>query len=450
MIFAASILAEIVLGQELGSAHYNTYCLQPWNFEERWRDDSTGGWPRFNEQPTYQPGFRLHGGTGVWGKQTWNMIDGGYIQFSMDTSYASNGVNNNLYLTTPNSYQFENQIYCDVQRDGYDNNENCLELDLVEHNGNCRSHLGVHTWPDHDGGCDRGGCFGQANISGKRTFRMTFNSEGGFSLKYQKDDHKTWHTLHLTDHISGGGRDWTDAKARIKQQMENNGFLIHSSQWEGWVPTDNAADPAFDSTHCTKNEGLSNSYFDIWNVVVHGAIVQNIEGSNPPHCTQTVIDILNSDETQLNLQKVYTSTPPELGSPVGDTPSDELPAPSQSVEESDSSDDSSDSSDDSKDGKKHKGGKGKPKKHGKGPKKPKDQDDDEETTDDDSVALTTVTNTLADLDMDALEFLTAALKAEEENTDLAGCGQVNDFCLMGGCCGGNHCENFHCVGNGRL
>merc|ERR1711879_178751 len=133
------------------------------------------------------------------GKQTWNMIDGGYIQFSIDTALASTDVNNNFYLTSPNSEQFWSNRYCDVQEYGYDDNNNCLELDITENNGNCRSHFGVHTFPDNAGGCDRAGCYGRTNLSGKRTYRMTFDSDGGFTLMYQLHEQTAWHEIPITD-----------------------------------------------------------------------------------------------------------------------------------------------------------------------------------------------------------------------------------------------------------
>jgi len=342
---------------------YNTYCLETWNFEERWRDTGIdNSWIYWNDRSdTVYPGWQLRGGAGFLSKQTWNMIDGGFIQFSMDTANAQTNVNNNFYMTTPNSQQFGSKTYCDVQRSGYDDDENCLELDIQENNGNCRSHLGVHTWPDHNGGCDQGGCLGQANIQGKRTYRLTFNSEGGFKLKYQLEGKHTWYPLSLTDHISGGGRTWTDAKARIKQLMESNGFQIHSSQWEGWVPTTNAAEPPFDSNLCTNNGGIEDSYFYIWNVIVRGAIVQSSD-THPPKCSSDVIARL--DDLSDCSSSSYTCGPIETlvhshslsAAPVPDSTTT---APST---------DSEDSEDEKKHGPKKHGHKG-PKKGKKGPKK---------------------------------------------------------------------------------
>merc|ERR1719414_413401 len=57
-------------------------------------------------------GWTIHGGGSVHSKVTWN-LNGGYIEFDMDTSGAQAGVNTNLYTTSPQVVTGTND--CDIQ-----------------------------------------------------------------------------------------------------------------------------------------------------------------------------------------------------------------------------------------------------------------------------------------------------------------------------------------------
>merc|ERR1711945_70623 len=61
---------------------------------------------------------------------------GGYIEFEMDTTEAHPGVNTNLYTTSPQTCC----DYCDIQDNG---TPQCMEMDIIENNGNC---LAQTTW----------------------------------------------------------------------------------------------------------------------------------------------------------------------------------------------------------------------------------------------------------------------------------------------------------------
>ena len=100
-------------------------------------------------------GWTMTGPGGVHGKTAYNLL-GGYIEFDMDTSKAHVGVNNNLYTSSPDQGFFPK--YCDIQNGDH---PTCMEMDIIENNGNCLAQTTWHTWPNHNGDCDQGGCWGQ-------------------------------------------------------------------------------------------------------------------------------------------------------------------------------------------------------------------------------------------------------------------------------------------------
>ena len=53
-----------------------------------------------------------------------------------------------------------------------------MEMDIVENNGNCVSQTTWHTWPNHNGDCDQGGCWGLKWVSGARKYRAEFSADG--------------------------------------------------------------------------------------------------------------------------------------------------------------------------------------------------------------------------------------------------------------------------------
>merc|ERR1711881_226061 len=103
-------------------------------------------------------GWRVHGGGGVHGRTSWNLL-GGYVEFDMDVCGAQSGVNNNFYMISPEGGPSTG--YCDIQGN---NSPICMELDMVENNGQCLGRTTWHVWGDHDGGCDQNGCFGQYKL----------------------------------------------------------------------------------------------------------------------------------------------------------------------------------------------------------------------------------------------------------------------------------------------
>jgi len=176
----------------------------------------------------------------------------------MDTSGAQGGVNNNLYTTSPDQGQLKPINECDIQGVG---KPSCMEMDIIENNGNCMAQSTVHTWPNKDGGCDRGGCGSTARISGKFRVKAEFSSSGwmSVSLNGQKNDH----------YNPKPSKASTDYVVKI---MNSNGAQIQSSQWVGWVPTGNG---------CPGGGNLGASRFTVSNLVVKGSVVQ---GQHPTRC----------------------------------------------------------------------------------------------------------------------------------------------------------------------
>lgn len=131
----------------------------------------------------------------------------------------------------------------------------------MENNGNCLAQTTWHTWANHKGGCDRGGCMGQRYRSGVSHFRAEFSQDG-------------W----MTVYIDGRKVDVTHpvpsaaAHKYVHDTMAQKGAQIQSSQWVGWVPGGN----------CHGGGGLGSSTFSIKNLKVSGRVVQ---GNAPPTCS---------------------------------------------------------------------------------------------------------------------------------------------------------------------
>jgi len=207
-------------------------------------------------------GWTMTGGGGVHGRQTFNLL-GGYIEFEIDTTNAKGGVNNNFYLVSPDQSYFKASNDCDIQAVG---KPACMEMDIIENNGNCLAQTTWHTWPNHNGDCDQGGCWGQRYRNGKTQIRAEFSSDG-------------WMTVYM----DGSKVDVThpvpseNAHKYVRDTMASKGAQIQSSQWVGWVPAGN----------CPGGGDLTGSTFSINNVRVSGSIVQ---GPEPTRCSGTKLN----------------------------------------------------------------------------------------------------------------------------------------------------------------
>jgi len=207
-------------------------------------------------------GWTMTGSGGVHGKTMYNLL-GGYVQFDIETTNANGGVNNNFYTSSPNTCC----DYCDIQANS---SPQCMELDIVENNGNCLSQVTWHTWPNKNGGCDENGCEGQLYASGRRTMKASFSTDGWMTVTING------HEVEVTNPVPSN-----NAKNYLAQQMTNLGVMFHSTQWVGWVPAGN----------CPGGGNVETSVFSIYDVKISGTVVQ---GSEPAKCT----DYLASNKTK--------------------------------------------------------------------------------------------------------------------------------------------------------
>eukprot|EP00929_Paragymnodinium_shiwhaense_P015235 TRINITY_DN123294_c0_g1_i1.p1 TRINITY_DN123294_c0_g1~~TRINITY_DN123294_c0_g1_i1.p1 ORF type:complete len:253 (+),score=47.91 TRINITY_DN123294_c0_g1_i1:67-825(+) len=214
-------------------------------------------------------GWKMTGPGGMHGRQTYNLL-GGYIEFDIDTTHAHTGVNNNLYLISPEKTDFDANVYCDIQ--GV-NKPSCMEMDLIENNGNCVGQTTWHTWPNWKGDCDRGGCGGTKYRKGKTHIKATFAENGWMTVTY--DGVEVTMNRHPSD----------NARKYVQETMGRLGAQIWSSQWVGWVPSGN----------CGASGDLESSTFGISNLKVYGTILQ---GPEPSKC-QDAIPLVSLNETFL-------------------------------------------------------------------------------------------------------------------------------------------------------
>lgn len=192
-------------------------------------------------------GWTIHGGGRVSSKASFNCA-GGSVEFDMDLSRAINGVNNNVYATYPSGG--DSAPYCDSGRDTPSGH--CAENDWTENNGNC---MQATTWhrpadgSDHDGHPQYTG-----GLSNHVHVKVTWSADGS------------------TQHVSVGGNNY-DGDG-FQDVMQQQGFVIYSSQWTGWVPG-----------HCpnerTDHDAKESASFGVSNVRIVGRVVQ---GPEPTKC----------------------------------------------------------------------------------------------------------------------------------------------------------------------
>lgn len=211
-------------------------------------------------------GWTMTGAGGVHAKTSWNLLDG-YIEFDMDTSGANAGVNTNLYTTSPDG-EPGGDNYCDIQDNGHGGV--CMEMDIVEMNGNCAGQATWHTWPNHDGDCDQGGCGGNTDISGQFKVRAEFQSDGWFRVTYNGAE------------LGASPQPSSDAQNYVRETMESTGATIESSQWVGWVPKPD---------ECPGDGDLDSSVFSIRNLQISGTV---LKGKEPTTCSSLRASMTNA------------------------------------------------------------------------------------------------------------------------------------------------------------
>merc|ERR1712107_133545 len=105
----------------------------------------------------------------------------------------------NLYTTSPDQVSGTNE--CDIQGQ---NKPSCMEMDIIEMNGNCLAQTTVHTWPNKNGGCDRNGCASAMKVSGKFHVKAEF-SVGGWMTVLKRSKERTLQPLTICG-LSGARR----------------------------------------------------------------------------------------------------------------------------------------------------------------------------------------------------------------------------------------------------
>jgi hypothetical protein len=209
-------------------------------------------------------GWMNKGGGAAATKSSFNLL-GGSVEYDLDLRNVKSGVNANIYTVSPKfkGPSFEKSFYCDGAATGADW---CVEVDWIESNGNCGGATTLHTveGPGNDG-CSAWGCRNQYHYNGVSKFHM--------KIDYGLDG--TWTTTHDGVVIDSGmlnpnpkSSDW----ATLKQQYTDNGAVIYSSIWVGWVPVDDCG---------TAKGDLANSYYSVANLTINGTVVQ---GPTPTKC----------------------------------------------------------------------------------------------------------------------------------------------------------------------
>lgn len=230
----------------------------------------------------YDGGWTVTGSGGAALKSTFNLVGDydGYIEYDIDLSGTSRGINANLFGIFPNvsgSHYDHSVDYCDGGRWNRTlRGPWCPELDFIESNGQCAYATTWHTInsPEIDG-CTYWGCGRYYGYRETATFhmRIDFQSNGSIVVK-------RWGNGIMDqfdgDHM-GPKPNVTDWDV-IKAFNQANGFAVVSTQSDGWVP---------DITECWPFTpgNISNSSFSVSNLKIAGKVVQ---GPTPSLCSEFV------------------------------------------------------------------------------------------------------------------------------------------------------------------
>lgn len=210
-------------------------------------------------------GFTMTGNGRVSSKTSWNLL-GGYVEFDMDTTNTQPGIISTFYTTSPEMENCGLECYCDITHPS----RPCVELDLVENNGNCLLATTTHTHAT-DGvtgnrNCDKWGCASKISLPGAPVhMKGTFAQDGKLVVYVDGVANDQYHPLPSNE-----------SNAVVVETMERLGAVIVSSQWfsSGWVPG------KADCPAGTKDM-LASSKFSISNLRVMGTVKT---GPAPPAC----------------------------------------------------------------------------------------------------------------------------------------------------------------------
>jgi len=186
----------------------------------------------------------------------------------MDTTETLAGVNTNFYTSSPDKANCGDACYCDIQDSKNASRPSCMEMDIIEANGNCAMATTVHTFPTdgkpNNPDCDRWGCQSTRTLSGNKThIQAQFAKDGTMTVLVDNVPNNQWNT-----------KPSNASNQKVVSTMTTIGAVIESSQWFGWAPQADACPKGNVTT-------LPQSKFAISNVRVAGTVVQ---GPEPTKC----------------------------------------------------------------------------------------------------------------------------------------------------------------------
>lgn len=232
----------------VGVVHSELYCPDASSYD-------IGGGASWNGN-----GWTVRGSGGVHGLTSFNLL-GGYVEFDVDNSGSQWGVNNNFYTISPDHAYTNYNDYCDGQ--GPDASSPlgiyCMEQDIYEANGGYNLATTWHTWFNHNGGCDQGGCGAALSLGGKFHVKAEFGTDGWMHTYFNGNE-----ITNFSPYPSDNARE------SVRDTMSRVGVAFQSSQWTGWVPGSDAT-----------TGDLDNSVFSITNVKVSGSVLM---GPQPTKC----------------------------------------------------------------------------------------------------------------------------------------------------------------------
>jgi hypothetical protein len=210
-------------------------------------------------------------------------LSNGYIEYDVDFSGVSIGVNAHLYGIFPNvsgSHYTPDDVCGHGEYQPW-----CPEIDFIESNGDCGGATTLHT-NSGPGGCSTGPGFGwgcktayhyyDEHSIGSAAFhmRIDFDASGEIIVRrWHKGGHGVFDELDGDDFHPK-----PDATAYrvIKAAHETTGMAIVSAQWQGETPV----------TECGTWPGdIDNSTFSVRNLKIAGKLVR---GPAPPQCSVLV------------------------------------------------------------------------------------------------------------------------------------------------------------------
>jgi len=239
------------------------YCPSASDLQVAYTDNSTAHAPPI----IVDGGWTTQGGGGVCTKATFNLL-GGWVAYNMDVANVPSGVNANIYCISPKianeatGYNPKNE-YCDGNNANY-----CPEGDFIESNGNCGGATTLHTVPGTgpSNNCNGWGC--------GVDYKYSSTSDATFSMNISFTSGGVW-TVTRNGRSVGSLNpppqqlDWDN----LANAFRNQGALIYSSQWVGWVPGIDGCG--------TANGNLTNAKMIISNLRISGT---KLHGPTPRSC----------------------------------------------------------------------------------------------------------------------------------------------------------------------